>query len=89
MAKANRNGAGGARSNANICFTCENACGKCSWSAVDEETGKLKFEPVPGWTAKLVKLRIGVFKRRSVTIDTYHITDCPQYKPTRRGRSNG
>ena len=75
------------KSNANICFTCENACGKCPWSAVDEKTGRVKFDPVPGWTAKKVPLRTGVKGSKSIYTDTYHITECPLYEPTRKGRS--
>ena len=71
------------KSNANICFTCENACGKCPWSAVDQKTGHVKFDPVPGWTAEKVLLRVG----KKGTTETYHITECPLYKPTRKGRS--
>lgn len=33
----------------NICFDCSKACGGCSWSEIDESTGRVKFEPVPGW----------------------------------------
>lgn len=35
---------------ANICFDCANACGGCSWSELDAETGLPRFAPVPGWT---------------------------------------
>lgn len=60
----------------NICFDCDNACGDCSWSAVDPDTGKLRFEPVPGWTATPVKLNMG----KGRIHDTYHITACPQFR---------
>lgn len=60
----------------NICFDCDNACGDCSWSEVDPETGKPRFEPVPGWTAEKVTLNLG----RGRTDETYHITDCPQFR---------
>lgn len=76
------------KSNANICFTCENACGKCPWSAVDQKTGQVKFDPVPGWTAEKVLLRIGK-NRSSAYVETYHITDCPLYEPTRKGGHDG
>ena len=91
MVNANRglDRPGNYKSNSNICFTCENSCGKCPWSAIDQETGKVKFDPVPGWTAKMVKLRAGQRGSKSEVIDTYHITDCPLYKPTRRGDCDG
>lgn len=40
------------QSRANICFDCKRAVGDCSWSELDPQTGKPRFEPVPGWTAK-------------------------------------
>ena len=61
-------------SQANICFSCANACGGCSWTGTDEK-GRLRWEPVPGWTAKKVIMRLGNHK----TTETYHITACPLY----------
>lgn len=52
-----------------LCWTCKNACGGCSWSR--------KFEPVPGWTAVAVAMRYRDGKTRDV--DTYSITACPEY----------
>ena len=66
---------------ANICFDCENACGNCSWSAVDMD-GKLLFEPVPGWTARKVTINLG----KGRTTETYHITDCPQFRYAGHGK---
>ena len=57
---------------ANICFDCQLACGRCSWSGRDPTTWELLFEPVPGWTAK---------KSRKSHNDTYHITACPLFIP--------
>ena len=33
----------------NICFDCKKSMGKCPWSAIDDDTGRVKFEPIPGW----------------------------------------
>lgn len=63
---------------ANICFDCDRACGGCSWSEVDLETKRTRFEPVPGWTAKKVLLHGD---------QTYHITACPLFKPDPLGRT--
>lgn len=68
---------------ANICFDCENACGNCSWSAVDMD-GKLRFEPVPGWTARKVTINLG----KGRTAETYHITDCPQFRYAGKGQKS-
>ena len=70
-------------SHTNICIECENACGNCSWSAVDPDTGKVLFEPIPGWTAKKVLLNYGRrnYKGKKIYDETYHITDCPQFVP--------
>lgn len=66
---------------ANICIDCANACGGCPWSEIDQETGKPKFEPVPGWTAIPVRRRTGTDPRGKVMMDTYHIIYCPLFKP--------
>lgn len=65
----------------NICITCEKACGGCSWSAVDPRTNKVRFEPVPGWTAKKVLLNLGTKHSKTTFCETYHITACPEYVP--------
>lgn len=64
----------------NICFDCKKACGKCSWSAVDPDTGKLKYEPVPGWTAEKVLYVSGWSNGKPCHTETYHITDCPLFE---------
>ena len=69
----------------NICIECEKACGGCSWSAADPITGKLLFEPVPGWTATPVLLNLGRhFDGRKSYAQTYHITACPEFVPAER-----
>jgi hypothetical protein len=67
---------------ANICIDCKKACGGCSWSAVDPKTGKIRFEPVPGWTAEAVLLKLGAYGSRKYErlTDTYHITACPEFE---------
>lgn len=65
---------------ANICFDCKKACGKCSWSASDPATGKIKYEPVPGWTAKKVSYVSGWSNGKPCHTETYHITDCPLFE---------
>lgn len=47
-----------------LCFSCKNACGSCSWSK--------NYTPVEGWTAK------EHFIERD-NIHTYQINKCPQY----------
>ena len=74
---------------ANICIECENACGGCSWSAVDPVTGKLRFEPVPGWEAEEVPIVLGVYGKGIKKVDkTYHITACPQFVKARQKTRN-
>lgn len=64
----------------NICFDCQNACGGCSWSELNPDTKRPRFEPVPGWTAKKVLLLIGHNKKGvAALIETYHVTKCPQF----------
>ena len=71
-------------SQANICFSCARACGGCSWTGIDAK-GKLRWEPVPGWTAKKVKMRLGNHK----VTDTYHITACPLYSHEEKKERKG
>lgn len=58
------------RKQANICFNCQRACGDCPWSEIDPETDKPRFQPVPGWTAKRVILRMNVRKGSALTQST-------------------
>lgn len=66
---------------ANICFSCQKSCGRCSWSGIDPVTKKPRFEPVPGWTAKKVLLKSWSHNSKSKYIETYHITACPEFEP--------
>jgi len=68
-------------SSANLCFDCRRACGGCSWSAVDPETGEIRYEPVPGWTAEPTILFDGSYRDRRRKIPTMHITACPLFVP--------
>lgn len=71
----------------NICFDCGRACGGCPWSAVNPETGKVRFEPVPGWTATPMTLIVGHGKGGAVVAQTYHITACPLFvKDTKKAK---
>ena len=75
----------GSKNVANICIDCKKSAGLCSWSAVDRKTGELKFEPVPGWTAEKVKLRIQGDKNGNVRYaDTYSIKACPLFEKDER-----
>lgn len=48
------------------CEHCKKFSGGCSWTAIDEDTDRVKFEPVKGWTAE--ESEVG-----------YHIIDCPEF----------
>ena len=66
--------------NSNIlCFNCQKACGKCSWSS--------RFEPVPGWTAKKRMLKVGHGREGKRFVETYHITACPEHVPDKPRKS--
>jgi hypothetical protein len=65
----------------NICIDCQRACGGCSWTEVDLETNKIRFEPIPGWTATPVRLNLGGVVSGPRFTTTYHITACPLYAP--------
>ena len=57
------------------CWSCKKACGACSWSEADLKTGKIKYEPIPGWKAKKVPYRNPDGSKGY----TYEIYDCPEY----------
>ena len=75
-----------------LCWTCENACGNCSWS---DGT----FTPVEGWTATPTKLWVNHSinpGEKGALIDSFHVTACPLYEndedqynqPTKRDKWN-
>lgn len=60
---------------ATLCWTCENACGGCSWS------DHWKHEPVPGWKATRVPIKVNDGYET-----TYVVQECPEYIPDARTR---
>lgn len=59
-----------------LCLDCKNALGNCSWSEVDPETGKIRFQPVEGWTAEQVP-----YRRQDGTYETnYLVVSCPLFE---------
>lgn len=67
----------------NICADCDNACGGCSWSAKDPENNKIRYEPIPGWTAEPSVLPGDGWSKE---VHTFHVTACPQFKRSARAR---
>lgn len=72
----------------NICFDCKKACGGCSWSEIDPNTEKPRFEPVEGWTAEETVLRV-YEQDRTRFEKTYHITACPLFERDEPRTSSG
>ena len=73
---------------ANICFDCQKACGGCSWSEIDPDTGKPRFQPVEGWTAKPVVIQV----ENGRAVEGYHVTACPEFvkdEPRKTVRGGG
>lgn len=69
----------------NLCVKCKKAYGGCSWTEVDSNTGRVKFQPIPGWTATKRVLQIDRMRGGYVrAIETYHITDCPLFEKEER-----
>lgn len=55
-----------------LCWTCQNACAKCSWSR--------KFKKVKGWIAEKTIIKgnqDGLVQR----IPSYRVIKCPKYIP--------
>jgi len=63
---------------ASICFDCQRACGGCSWSEIDPETGHPRFQPIQGWAATTSYL-YSTKGKNSGWISTYRVTDCPLF----------
>lgn len=58
-----------------LCWECEKAGGKCSWSR--------SFIPVPGWNAKptrVLSYTMGNGEKVKYYIDSYEIHDCPEFE---------
>lgn len=50
-----------------LCWSCVNACGRCSWSSKCHT-------PVEGWSAEKTTLKYG-----DVFIDSFRVISCPMY----------
>lgn len=55
-----------------LCWDCEKACGRCSWSK--------SFTPVEGWVAKPTKVK-GDSQCRNQLIDSFDVHECPEFEP--------
>lgn len=60
-----------------ICWTCQNACGGCSWSK--------SFLPVEGWEAEPHTLYAN--DSGHAPVQSYEVLCCPEYLPDRRGHN--
>lgn len=67
-------------STASICFDCRRALGGCSWSEIDPETERPRFQPVPGWTAEPSVIYAGS-KRAADHVNSFRVTACPLFVP--------
>lgn len=60
-----------------LCWDCEKACGKCSWSR--------EFKPIKGWRAiptqiyQYTTLKRGKHYRYST--DSFDVYECPEFEP--------
>ena len=54
-----------------LCWSCKNACGKCSWSKY--------FEPVEGWQAEPTKIK-QLYNGFVHSIESFCIIKCPKYR---------
>ena len=57
-----------------LCESCRNYAGGCSWTEIGHD-GRVRFEPVPGWTAVKVPYQGSVNSKGF----TYQISGCPLY----------
>ncbi len=59
-----------------LCWGCDKACGKCSWSR--------EFVPVPGWKAIPTKIFQWTSKgehRRKCYTNSFDVYECPEFEP--------
>lgn len=56
-----------------ICESCLRNAGGCSWTEEDPVTHRIRFEPVPGWTAQPTTIP---WSRKRV--ESYFVADCPK-----------
>ena len=64
-----------------LCLSCGRCYGDCPWSERDPETKRIKFQPVPGWTAE------PTWKRGCGA--SYHVVACPLYVSDGKDYSDG
>ena len=57
-----------------LCWSCGNYLGGCPWTRVDPDTGRVCFDPVPGWVTVPHPRRV-----RGVMEIGVMILSCPQY----------
>ena len=67
-------GSRGERERPTLCWTCQNACGGCSWST--------RLEPVKGWTAQKTTIRAN--KTGQERVPTYLVIKCPEHVKDKR-----
>lgn len=53
------------------CWSCQNACGGCSWSK--------KLKPVRGWKADKIKIKLFRIGDEDFYTDSYFVRECPKY----------
>ena len=58
-----------------ICWSCQNACGGCSWSRYKS------WQPVEGWEAIETTISLSNHLPR---MQSYIVLSCPQYVPDKR-----
>lgn len=73
---------------ASICFDCGKACGRCSWSRYDDEKHRPAFEPVPGWVAEKVMLKLNSGHGKAHVTETYRVIECPEFEPEGERKSD-
>lgn len=60
------------RKHSTLCWECEKACGRCSWSK--------SFTPVEGWKATPTKVRADQ-QSRNQYVDSFDVYECPEFEP--------
>lgn len=59
-----------------LCWSCDNACGSCSWSKA--------LIPVEGWKATPVRIKANIEANKYIT--GYIVEFCPEFKQSKRRR---
>lgn len=55
-----------------LCWHCQKAAGRCSWSK--------NFTPIEGWTAEPTRVKVNKSSRYVTELDSFDVYECPEFE---------